>query len=321
MWISGSYDPELNLVYWSTSQAKPWARFARGTDGDALYSNTTFALNPDTGKVVWYRQTIPGESHDLDEVFESVLVDLGSRKSLFKMGKLGILWEIDRTSGQIVHATDMGIQNLVALEPGTGAVRYHDEKIPKPGIPIDQCPASTGVKNWPAMAYSPETRAFYVPHMTACSNVSYSDVEKKPGGGDRGIGRVSYYLHPSSEGKVGALTAIDVTGKILWQHREPGPFASAALTTAGGLVFAGTYDRQLDAFDAKTGAVLWQTRAAASVQGFPISYAVHGRQYIAVPVGTGGAMLAPARLEGLVPGLPRPRPGNSLMVFALPKQP
>src|SRR5262249_33862811 len=96
--------------------------------------------------------------------------------------------------------------------------------------------------------------------------------------------------------------------------------ATAALATGGGLVFAGTYDRYLYAFDAKTGAILWQLRAATSVQGFPVSYAVRGRQYIAVPVGTGGPMLAPQRIEGLVPGVPRPPAGNSIMVFALPQE-
>jgi alcohol dehydrogenase (cytochrome c) len=319
MWVSGSYDADLNLVYWSTAQAKPWTRFARGTEGAALYSNTTLALDPDTGKIAWYRQTVPGETHDLDDVFESVLVDVGSRKSLFKMGKMGILWEMDRTTGRILHAADLGIQNLVVVDPATGVLRYREEKIPKVGVPVDQCPASTGVKNWPAMAYSPETRAIYIPHMNACANAMFTDVEKKPGGGGMGAGRTTYYLHPSSDGNLGALTAIDLTGKVLWQHRHRAPFATAALATGGSLVFAGTYDRYLFAFDAKTGAVLWQLRAATSVQGFPVSYAVRGRQYVAIPVGTGGPMLAPQRIDGLVPGIPRPQAGNSMMVFALPK--
>ena len=111
MWIPGSYDADLDLIYWSTSQAKPWTRAARGTDGDALYSNSTLAIAPDTGKVVWYYQYLPGETTDMDEVFENILVDVGPRKSLFKMGKLGILWEIDRRSGQFVRATDLGYQN------------------------------------------------------------------------------------------------------------------------------------------------------------------------------------------------------------------
>ena len=103
-WITGSYDPALNLVYWSTAQAKPWARAARGTDGDALYTNTLLALDPETGKIVWHYQLLPGETHDMDEVFENILVDVGPRKSLFKMGKLGILWQLDRQNGKFVSA-------------------------------------------------------------------------------------------------------------------------------------------------------------------------------------------------------------------------
>src|SRR5262249_27646305 len=99
-WIPGSYDPSTNLVDWSVAQAKPWARISRRTGGDALYTNSTLALDPDSGKIVWYHQFVPGETHDQDEVFESVLVDHAGRQSLFKMGKLGILWEIDRVTGR-----------------------------------------------------------------------------------------------------------------------------------------------------------------------------------------------------------------------------
>src|SRR5262249_37571365 len=156
----GSYDAELNLVYWSTAQAKPWARGSRGTDGDALYSNTTLAIDPSSGKIVWHRQTLPGETHDLDEVFENVLVDAGNRRSLFNDGKIGILGELDRRTGKILHGTDLGIQNVVDLNPTTGAVKYHADKIPVMNTPFDYCPAPLGGKNWPAMAYSPEMQAF-----------------------------------------------------------------------------------------------------------------------------------------------------------------
>ena len=130
-WISGSYDAETNLIYWGTAQAKPWARVARGTDGDALYTNSTLALDPANGRIAWYYQHIPGETHDMDEVFESVLIDLNGRKSLFKMGKLGILWQIDRTDGKFIHATDIGYQNLVEVGPESGTVTYRPDKIPQ----------------------------------------------------------------------------------------------------------------------------------------------------------------------------------------------
>ena len=108
-WIPGSYDPANNLLFWSTAQAKPWARAVRGTEGDALYTNSTLALDPDTGKINWYYQFLPGETQDMDEVFESVLVDRGGRQSLFKMGKLGILWELDRRTGRFVAAHERAV--------------------------------------------------------------------------------------------------------------------------------------------------------------------------------------------------------------------
>ena len=129
-WIPGSYDPQTNLTYWSTSQAKPWARLTRGTDGDALYSNSVLALDPETGALQWYYQFVPGETHDLDEVFESVLIDRDGRRSLFKMGKLGILWEIDRTTGAFVAAHDLGYQTLLDVDPQTGQVTYRPGMIP-----------------------------------------------------------------------------------------------------------------------------------------------------------------------------------------------
>src|SRR5258706_545807 len=123
-WIPGSYDPEANLVYWATAQAKPWARVARGTDGDALYTNSTLALDPDTGKMKWYYQHLPGETQDMDEVFENLLIDIGGRKSLFKMGKLGILWQLDRVSGAFVHATHIRYQTIVKVNPQTRKITY-----------------------------------------------------------------------------------------------------------------------------------------------------------------------------------------------------
>ena len=128
-------------------------RVARGTDGDALYTNSTLALDPDTGKMRWYYQHLRGETHDMDEVFESVLIDFNGRKSLFKMGKLGILWQIDRTNGTFVHATDLGYQNLVEVGPETGKVTYRPDKIPKIGVEVDICPSTAGSRigvRWPS---------------------------------------------------------------------------------------------------------------------------------------------------------------------------
>ena len=112
VWMTGSYDPKLNLVYLSTANPKPWGRVSRKTDGDALYTNSTLALDPDTGKMVWYFQFTPGETHDIDDAFENMLIDHDGRQSLFKMGKLGILWELDRKTGKFVKSSDLGFQNV-----------------------------------------------------------------------------------------------------------------------------------------------------------------------------------------------------------------
>src|SRR6202047_1392296 len=162
-WISGSYDPVTNLICGGTAQAKPWARAVRGTDGDALYPNSTLALDPDTGKMKWYYQHLPGETQDMDEVFENILIDVGGRKSLFKMGKLGILWQLDRTSGAFIHATDIGYQNIVQVNPQTGKVTYRPGKVPYIGDEVDMCPSTAGFKSWRAMAFSPQTNALYIP--------------------------------------------------------------------------------------------------------------------------------------------------------------
>ena len=318
-WISGSYDPETNLIYWGTAQAKPWTRVARGTDGDALYTNSTLALDPDTGKMRWYYQHLRGETHDMDEVFESVLIDLNGRKSLFKMGKLGILWQIDRTNGTFVHATDLGYQNLVEVGPESGTVTYRPDKIPKLGVEVDFCPSTAGFKDWRAMAFSPQTTALYIPMSLTCERGTFGDVEKVVGKGGNGpVRRIDYKL-PAGGGNLGEFLALDLkSGKVLWRQRMPTPFNTAALTTGGGLAFGADWDRHLFAYDVATGKILWQTRLLTSAQGFPISYMARGKQYVAVPVGTGGGSWGTSIPASLAREIRPPKPVNALFVYALP---
>ena len=179
-WIPGSFDPETNLTYHSTSQAKPWARVSRKTDGDALYTNSVLAIDSDTGELVWYYQFTPGETHDLDDVFESVLIDHNGRRSLFKMGKLGILWELDRTTGSYVAGYDLGYQDVLDLDPRTGRVTYRPEMIPRADEEITFCPNLLGVKNWPASAYHPGTERLYIPIHPSCVTAVFH--RARPGG-------------------------------------------------------------------------------------------------------------------------------------------
>ncbi len=318
-WISGSYDPETNLIYWGTAQAKPWARVVRGTDGDALYTNSTLALDPDTGKMKWYYQHLPGETQDMDEVFENILIDTGGRKSLFKMGKLGILWQLDRTNGQFIRASDIGYQTIMDVNPQTGKVTYYPGKIPRIGVEVDQCPSTSGFKSWRAMAFNPQTNALYIPLTLNCEKATFGPIQKEVGGGGVGPVRRRDYKHPEAGGNLGEFLAMDISsGKILWRHRTPSPSNTAALATAGNVVFGGDWDRHVYAYDAASGKILWQSRLSTSAQGFPISYLAKGKQYVAIPAGIGGGSWSTLIAPELAPEIRRPNSGNSLFVFALP---
>jgi alcohol dehydrogenase (cytochrome c) len=318
-WIPGSYDPEANLVYWGTAQAKPWARAVRGTDGAALYTDSTLALDPDTGKMKWYYQHIPGETQDMDEVFENILVDNGGRKSLFKMGKLGILWELDRITGAFIRTSDLGYQNILDVDKN-GKVAYRAGKIPYIGDEVDFCPSTSGFKSWRAMAFSPQTNAFYIPLTLNCEKATFGAVEKVAGGGGTGPVKRSDYKHPASEGNLGEFLAMDMrTGKVLWRQRTLAPSNTAALATAGGVVFGGDWDRNMYAYDASTGKILWQTRLPTSAQGFPIAYLAKGKQYVAMLAGIGGGSWSTLIAPELAGKVRRPNSGNVLMIFGLPK--
>ena len=154
-WIPGSYDPVTGLVYYGTSQAKPWSRDARGTDGDALYSNSTLALDPATGEMRWYFQHIPGDSHDMDETFERILIDYDGKQSVFSMGKLAILWELDRTTGAFTNAVDLGYQNIVDVDTTTGVVTYRENMISDVGEQLYFCPSTGGFKSLQGDGLSP----------------------------------------------------------------------------------------------------------------------------------------------------------------------
>ena len=318
-WIPGSYDPITRTLFHGTSQAKPWARAARGTDGDALYTNSTLALDPDTGAMKWYYQHLPGETLDMDEVFERILVDYDGRRSVFSMGKIAVLWELDLETGRFRSANDLGYQTVADVDPTSGQVTYREGTNPVLGEEVFWCPSTSGFKSWRAMSYHPATEAFYIPLILNCETGVFGPVEKREGGGGAGPVRRTNHFHPDSPGQLGEFLALSMrTGEVLWRHRFRTPINSAALTTGGGLAVAGDWDRHLYVFDAAGGEILWQTRMPTSVQGFPISYAAGGRQYLAVPVGTGGASWTSQIPQQLTPEKRRPVGANAIFVFALP---
>ena len=323
-WIPGAYDPVSGLVYYGTAQAKPWSRDARGTDGDALYSNSTLALDPETGEMRWFFQHIPGDSHDMDETFERILIDYDGRQSVFSMGKLGILWELDRTTGAFTKAVDLGYQNLADVDPETGEFTYREGMVSGVGEMLFFCPSTGGFKALRAMAYHPDTGALYVPLNLQCETAAFGPVERRAGGGGTGgvRGRLNHF-HPDAPGQLGEFQALDIrTGETLWKHRLQVPYNTAALTTGGGLVFIGDWERHVFAYDAANGEQLWQSRLTTMANGYPITYAVDGRQYIAFGAGgpLGGSSWTSIIPADLIPEKRNPRQGNGIFVFAVPEE-
>ena len=321
-WIPGSYDPANRLVYYGTAQAKPWSRDARGTDGDALYSNSTLALDPATGEMRWFFQHIPGDSHDMDETFERILIDYDGRRSVFSMGKLGILWELDRTTGAFTRAVDLGYQNLADVDPATGEFTYREGMVSDVGEELFFCPSTGGFKSLRAMSYHPDTGALYVPLNLQCETAAFGPVERRAGGGGTGgvRGRLNHF-HPDAPGLLGEFQALDVrTGETLWKHRRRAPYNTAALTTGGGLAFIGDWERHVFAYDAATGEQLWRSRLTTMANGYPITYAVDGRQYVAFGAGgpLGGSSWTSVIPADLIPEKRNPRSGNAIFVFAVP---
>ena len=322
-WIPGSYDPASGLVYYGTSQAKPWTRDARGTDGDALYSNSTLALDPTTGEMKWYYQHLPGDTHDMDETFERILIDYDGRQSVFSMGKLAILWELDRLTGAFVNAVDLGYQNILDVDTQTGEVTYRDGMVVGVREELFFCPSTGGFKALRAMAYHPDTGAMYIPLNLNCETAEFLPVEKREGGGGTGgvRGRKNHF-HPDAPDQLGEFQAIDIrTGETLWKKRRRAPYNTAALTTAGGLVFVGDWDRHVFAYDVETGETRWQSRLTTMSNGFPITYAVDGTQYIAFGAGNplGGSSWTSILPNDLLHDMRNPRnAGNAIFVFALP---
>jgi alcohol dehydrogenase (cytochrome c) len=307
-WIAGTYDPQLNLAFWGTGQAKGSSRDQRGANGDALYSNTTLALDPDTGKLKWFFQNAPGETLDLDEVFERTLIDHGPQKTLMTVGKSGLMWKLDRVTGKFLDVKETVFQNVWAsIDMNTGRTTYRDDILEKkPGQAVASCPSPSGGHNWQATSYDPSNDLLLLPLSQNCAMY---------GGGPQ-----LFYEMPGTDGNLGRLSAYETnTMRPVWSFQQRSPFLTSVISTAGGVGFVGDFDRVFRAFDIKTGKTLWETRLPTTAQGYPVTFSVGGDQFVAVPTGYNGGSPEQKPTTMLRGEVQRPTIGHGVYVFALPK--
>lgn len=332
-WMVPSYDPETNLVIIGTSVTIPAPKFVLGgNDKQHLYHNSTLALNADTGKLVWYYQHLV-DHWDLDHPFERLLVDTavapdpkevpwinprikpGEKRKVVTgiPGKSGLVYTLDRQTGEFLWARPTVMQNVISkIDGATGKVTVNPEvTFSRKDETHLVCPSSTGGKNWPAGAYNPNINVMFYPLQNTCMNAKTTVDTRDP---SKVYGLEMPVIPTPGVDKIGSVWAISAeTGKTLWKYEQRAGMLSL-VATAGGLVLGGDASGVFRAWDDRSGKVLWEVNLGAPVSGYPISYAVDGKQYIAVP--TGGSLVA-GSTNRLTPEF-KPSQTSNLFIFALP---
>ena len=329
-WMAPSYDPELNLLYVGTSVTSPAPKFLLGgADNRHLYHNSTLALDGDTGAIRWYYQHL-NDHWDLDHPFERLLVDTavapdpsavswinpnlrpGEMRRVVTgiPGKTGVVYTLDRATGEFLWATPTITQNVISsIDGATGAVSENSEVVfSAEGQEVLTCPSLFGGKDWETGVYSPQTNTMYYPLRNTCARMMATTAAE------------SIYalatrnqITPGTD-QVGTVQAISAeTGATVWKY-EQRTATMSLVATGGGLLFGGDVNGRFRALDQDTGEVLWEINLGSPVTGFPITYAVDGRQYVAVSTGSASSASAFTRLTPEI----RPSAGNNLFVFALP---
>jgi len=287
-WVTGSYDPELNTLYWGTGNPGP-QMYGANRQGDNLYSDSLVALDPDTGKRKWHFQFTPHDTHDWDSVHVPVLIDEAidgkPRKLVAVANRNGFFYLLDRTDGKYLFAkpyTKVTWAKEIAAD-GKPVVLPNSEPTPE-GVVV--CPGGIGGTNWHSPSYSPQTRLMYIFSKEMCTMFMADEKLEPPHRPGRPyIG--SSFFPPAQQRDSSAVRAIDPkTGKIQWEFKHFTGAWSGVMSSAGGLVFTADGQGNFIALDAATGRDLWHLPLGGDIQAAAISYAVDGRQYIAITAGS-----------------------------------
>ena len=315
-WITGSYDPDLDLVYWGTGNAGPWNPGPR--PGDNLYTASVLALRPKSGEMVWYFQFVPNEMYDLDGTWEMILADIKVngvlRKVAMQLTRGGFLYVLDRLNGKLLSANPFETVNWAThVDMDTGRpVESEVSKRARAGEQIELWPSQWGAKNWAHAAFSPETGLLYANTMHVSRLIRFLPVEYKTGQRYQGFENLPVPNPPA--GPVAHVDAIDpLTAKHQW--RAPiidVPNYSAVLATAGGLLFTGRQTGEFVALDIDTGRTLWQFQTGSGINSQPVTFTFKGRQYVTVLSGLGGVNVL--RMRQQLENVPR---GGSVWTFAI----